>query len=266
MTLLLMLMGCINYNLGLGYVLTFLLAGIALVSILHTFRNLAQLELRPGRADPVFAGEQATYPVLVDNPTALSRIAVAMLPVHTLLGETNAAFCDPAPFAQTRCDVRIPTHRRGRMRLPRLRVFTTYPLGLFHAWSYVELDSSCLIYPKPEAGAVPLPPPLGGEAEGTPLGTGPGRLRRPAPIRPRRLAATGGLEGVRPRPAHHDQAVQRAGSRGAVVDLVRSTRRHAAGGTPVPADTLGTRSGTHGGDLRTGSAGCAHSTRRGAGP
>ncbi len=184
MTLLLMLMGCINYNLGLGYVLTFLLAGIGLVSILHTFRNLAQLELRPGRADPVFAGEPATYPVLVDNPTALSRIAVAMLPVHTLLGETNAAFCDPTPFAQTRCDVRIPTHRRGRMRLPRLRVFTTYPLGLFHAWSYVELDSSCLIYPKPEAVAVPLPPPRGGEADGTHSGQGQDDfigLRRYAP-------------------------------------------------------------------------------------
>ena len=224
MTLLLMLMGCINYNLGLGYVLTFLLAGIGLVSILHTFRNLAQLELRPGRADPVFAGEQAIYPVLVDNPTALSRIAVAMLPVHTLLGETNAAFCDPAPFAQTRCDVRIPTHRRGRMRLPRLRVFTTYPLGLFHAWSYVELDSSCLIYPKPEAGAVPLPPPRGGEAEGSHSGQGQDDfigLRRYAPGDSLRQVA---WKVVRPRPAHHDQTVQRAGSRRAVVELVRSTR------------------------------------------
>lgn len=171
-TVLLMLMGCINYNLGLGYVLTFLLAAMAMVSILHTFRNLAHLELRPGRAEPVFAGEPAIYPVLVDNPTPLSRTAVAMLPVHTLIDETNAAFCDPAPFTQTRSDVQIPTHRRGRMRMPRLRVFTTYPLGLFHAWSYVELDSSCLIYPRPETGTVPLPPPLGGEAEGARSGQG----------------------------------------------------------------------------------------------
>src|SRR5262245_59435911 len=88
MTLLLMLMGCINYNLGLGYVLTFLLTGIGLVSILHTFRNLAHLELRPARADAVFAGDQAVYPVFVDNPTALPRTAIALLPVHTLLGET----------------------------------------------------------------------------------------------------------------------------------------------------------------------------------
>jgi uncharacterized protein (DUF58 family) len=171
-TVLLMLMGCINYNLGLGYLLTFLLAGMAVVSILHTFRDLAHLELRPGRAESVFAGEPAIYPVLVDNPTPLARMAVAMLPVHTLVDETSAAFCDPAPFSQTRCDVHVPTHRRGRMRLSRLRVFTTYPLGLFHAWSYVELDSSCLIYPRPEVGTVPLPPPLGGEAEGARSGQG----------------------------------------------------------------------------------------------
>jgi len=183
-TLLLMLLGCINYNLGLGYVLTFLLTGIGLISILHTFRNLAHLELRPARAEPVFAGEPAVYPVLVDNPTALPRIAVALLPVHTLLAETNSALCDPAPLGQTRCDVRIPTHRRGRMRLPRLRVFTTYPLGLFHAWSYVELDSTCLIYPKPEAEIVPLPQPLGGEARGMLSGQGQDDfvgLRRYAP-------------------------------------------------------------------------------------
>jgi uncharacterized protein (DUF58 family) len=184
MTLLLMLMGCINYNLGLGYILTFLLAGMAIVSMLHTFRNLAHLEFRPGRADPVFAGEEAVFPMLLDNPTALPRMAVALLPVDAIPAEANPAWCDPAPHGQTRCDVRLPAHQRGRMRLPRLRVFSEYPLGLFHAWSYIELDMSCLVYPKPETGVVPLPQPQGGEGEG--VQSGPGQddfvgLRRYAP-------------------------------------------------------------------------------------
>jgi uncharacterized protein (DUF58 family) len=184
MTLLLMLMGCINYNLGLGYILTFLLAGMAIVSMLHTFRNLAYLEFRPGRADPVFAGEEAVFPMLLDNPTALPRMAVALLPVDAIPAEANPAWCDPAPHGQTRCDVRLPAHQRGRMRLPRLRVFSEYPLGLFHAWSYIELDMSCLVYPKPETGVVPLPQPQGGEGEG--VQSGPGQddfvgLRRYAP-------------------------------------------------------------------------------------
>jgi len=50
--LLLMLIGSINYALSLGFILTFLLAGMGVVSILHTFRNLAHLTVTPGRIDP----------------------------------------------------------------------------------------------------------------------------------------------------------------------------------------------------------------------
>ena len=128
-TLLLMLLGCINYNLGLGYVLTFLLTGVGLVSMLHTFRNLAHLELRPGRAEPVFAGEQAVFPVLSTTRPRCRASRSRCCRCTLLLGETNAALLRSRPLAQTRCDVRIPTHQRGRLRLPRLRVFTTFPLG-----------------------------------------------------------------------------------------------------------------------------------------
>ena len=129
MTLLLMLMGCINYNLGLGYILTFLLAAIGLVSMLHTFRNLAHLELRPGRADPVFAGEEAAFPVLVDNPTALSRMSIALLPLHALparsvtgLVRSRALHAEPLRRAAARPPAR--SHAAAEVA-----VFTTYPLG-----------------------------------------------------------------------------------------------------------------------------------------
>src|SRR6185503_4845476 len=65
--LILMLLGSINYNLSLGYVLTFLLAGMAVVSILHTFRNLAYLGVSAGRVEPVFAGDTAPFLVSFDN-------------------------------------------------------------------------------------------------------------------------------------------------------------------------------------------------------
>jgi uncharacterized protein (DUF58 family) len=34
---------------------------------------------------------------------------------------------------------------------------TRFPLGLFRAWSYVEPEARCLVYPRPERS--PLPPP-----------------------------------------------------------------------------------------------------------
>ena len=170
LTLLLMLLGCINYNLGLGYVLTFLLAGVALVSMLHTFRNLAQLELLPGRAEPVFAGDTAAFSALLHNPTRLARFSVGVAAADTV-GLSMAAplgteWRDLPSGATVSAQVRLPAPQRGRLRLPRLRVFTTFPLGLFYTWSYVHLDMSCLVYPRAETGDVTLPPAEPGEAQG----------------------------------------------------------------------------------------------------
>src|SRR5687768_16418037 len=66
--LLLLLVGSINYNLSLGYLLTFLLMSMAGLAMLHTWRNLARLKLRPGRCDPVFAGDVAHFTIGAETP------------------------------------------------------------------------------------------------------------------------------------------------------------------------------------------------------
>ncbi|MCW8889677.1 MAG: DUF58 domain-containing protein [Sedimenticola sp.] len=43
----------------------------------------------------------------------------------------------------------ITSERRGRLPIPRIEVSSTYPLGLFHAWSYIELQGETLVYPAP---------------------------------------------------------------------------------------------------------------------
>jgi len=151
-TLGLLLIGSINYNLSLGYVLTFLLAGLGVVAMLHTWRNLAHLALRPGRASPVFAGEHAAFHVTLENHSGFERIAIGVS-----LAESTPAYADVAIEGAASVPVTVPALRRGYLRLGRFRVFTTYPLGLFRAWSNVELDEHCLIYPQPEPGNPPLP-------------------------------------------------------------------------------------------------------------
>ncbi len=160
-TLLAMLIGCMNYNVSLGYVLTFLVSSIGVVSILHTFRNLAQLQLRAGRTVAVFAGEHALFPILLINPTRLSRKSIA------LRGRAGEEVYADVPDGQTASALlRIPSERRGILQLGRIRVFTLFPLGLTRAWSNVELDATCVVYPAPESGVVPLPTPSGGNADG----------------------------------------------------------------------------------------------------
>jgi len=150
-TILLLLLASINYTLSLGFVLTFLLASMGGVAMLHTWRNLAHLKLRPGRCDPVFAGDGAHFSITAETPSQ-TRFAIAARrrdeePVFTdvVAGET-AAIALP-----------VPTPRRGLLRCGRLEIFTRYPVGLFHAWSYVDFNLNIVIYPRPDpmAGTPP---------------------------------------------------------------------------------------------------------------
>ena len=166
-TLLLMLVGSINYNLSLGFILTFLLGGMGIVSMLHTWRNLAHIALRPGKSHPVFVGELARFPVGVRNPGKVSRTSLAIQ-----LSGQNAVYFDVAADLESTVENAMPAARRGPMSPGRFRIFTTYPLGLFYAWANVDLELSCLVYPKPEPGNVPLPPAQAASGEGGASGTG----------------------------------------------------------------------------------------------
>ncbi len=166
-TLLLMLIGSINYNLSLGYVLVFLLAGNGVVSMLHTWRNLARIALRPGKASPVFAGEFAGFRVQVENPGSLPRMSLAV----QLSGQLPEYF-NAVASGSTEIEAKMPAAMRGLLYPGRFRIFTTYPLGLFYAWAIVDLDMHCLVYPKPEPGKLALPPAQAASGLGAAAGSG----------------------------------------------------------------------------------------------
>ena len=151
LVLVLMLLGDINYNLSLGYTLTFLLATAGGMSMLHTFRNMAQLEIHAGHVAPVFADEQARFVFHFNNPGTLERY---QLHLHDDAGH-RTAFDLPAQRS-TAIELALPATRRGWMDSGRLTLHTEFPLGLFHAWTYIHFDVRCLVYPKP-AAAQPLP-------------------------------------------------------------------------------------------------------------
>src|SRR5512139_3164405 len=65
---LVLLIGSINYALQLGYLLTFLVASMAVVGMHSTHSNLAQIVLRAVRVEPVFAGDVAAFEISISNP------------------------------------------------------------------------------------------------------------------------------------------------------------------------------------------------------
>lgn len=165
--LLVLLTGSINYALGLGFVLTFLLFALAMNAMIHTFRNLANLKVTAGRAQPVFAGDTAQFLVHLDNPSDAERYAIGI----TKDG-TDPAFVDVPARAVAPALARVPAPRRGLLRPGRLTLFTRYPLGLYRAWSHIELDLHCMVYPRPAFPALPLPPAAASSGAGAESGRG----------------------------------------------------------------------------------------------
>jgi uncharacterized protein (DUF58 family) len=150
--LVLMLLGDINYNLSLGYTLTFLLATASGMSMLHAFRNMAQLEIHAGHVEPVFVAEQARFVFHLNNPGTLARY---QLQLHDDAGH-RTVFDLPAQHA-TPVQLALPATRRGWLDSGRLTLHTEFPFGLFHAWTYIHFDVRCLVYPKPAASqALPI--------------------------------------------------------------------------------------------------------------
>jgi len=177
-TLLVMLLASINYQLNLGYALTFLLGGAALVSMHQTHGNLRRLVLRVKAPAPVFAGGPATLEVVFDNPAG-ERHGVGV-GLYTAQRE-GMAWCDVPAMGSTALRLRFTPERRGQHALPTLLVETHFPLGLFRAWTVWRPAAQVLVYPAPEPSAPPLPP-------GQPTGSGELQAR----------AGTGGeFEGVR---------------------------------------------------------------------
>ena len=154
--LLTMLIGSINYGLSLGYVLTFLLTGLGVVAILHTFRNLVRLKVSRGRTPPVFAGEHAAFHLVLASDIERRTLRL------WLPGGENTCVDIAANDAADAC-LQLPTTKRGWLDLPRVGLETTWPFGLIRAWAYCAPEARCLVYPKPAVKAPPLPW-AGGEA------------------------------------------------------------------------------------------------------
>lgn len=167
-TLVVMLLGAVNYTNSMAYLLTFLLASLFMVSMLHTFRNLRGLIIKLADAEPVFAGEAARFPMLFDNRSGYDRLALTVRPHPKRRdrgsGAVTALALDVRGGDLERVELEVIAARRGLFQLDRLLLSSTFPLGLFRAWSYLDTGPSCLVYPRP-AGAAPLPPPQESESE-----------------------------------------------------------------------------------------------------
>ena len=148
-----MLLGSMNYNNNLSFVLTFLLTGLGFVSMHQCQRNLVGLELSFAGVDPVFAGQTAEFQIAITNHSKNRR---PNLQIYA--GDIVSNIADLSPGESRVFNLEIPTEKRGLVRLDRFGVRTLFPFELFRAWAWLHMDLQGIVYPKP-ADYAPEPPP-----------------------------------------------------------------------------------------------------------
>jgi uncharacterized protein (DUF58 family) len=153
-TLLVLLLASVNYQLNLGYVLTFLLAGSGIVSMHVTHGTLRGLTLHLKPVSSVFAAEPAELDVVLTSPGA-ARFGIG-LKVWGTSADTLVWTNVPA-LGQAHARVSFVPGTRGRHEAPTLSVETRFPLGLFQVWTVWRPAAELLVYPAPERPAAPLP-------------------------------------------------------------------------------------------------------------
>ncbi|HEY3646011.1 MAG TPA: DUF58 domain-containing protein [Gammaproteobacteria bacterium] len=164
LTLLVMLLGSMNYANSMGFMLTFLLFSLAVLSMHAAHANLLGLELVAASVEPVFAGDTARFHLAVHNPGRRARVSVTL----SAEDDERTVTSDIPAAGQNLAPVPLATRQRGWQPMGRLAVESSYPFGLFRPWSWIYMDWKVLVYPAPAPQAPPLPEPLGGQGLGRP--------------------------------------------------------------------------------------------------
>jgi uncharacterized protein (DUF58 family) len=130
----------VNYQNSLAYALAFWLAGLAVVVLLRTWRNLLGVAVELQLPREAFAGREARLGIALR--AARSRTAIGLvLDSHDVT----------LPRLETEATASLPWRpgHRGWQLPPTLRLETRWPLGLVRAVAWVQPTTRLLVYPAP---------------------------------------------------------------------------------------------------------------------
>ena len=128
-----------NYQNSLAFGLTFFMVSLFMLSIYHTWRNLASMTLVARNSEQVHAGQKSRVSIEL-QPEGRARVAVTLgWPAESVV---SSSFSE-----STQVTLDCQAEKRGYFQPGRFRVESVYPLGLCRTWSWVKLDFRSLVYP-----------------------------------------------------------------------------------------------------------------------
>ena len=134
-----MLLAAINYSNNLVYAILYLVGSLSFISVFHTWRNLASLNVEHIRIQPAFAGEEVRVEIYLRNPSKQTIYGLSFARLSddnrrpVFLRRPGGGNVRIAAGDSCAAEVLFPAERRGVYRFESLLVRTPYPFGLFWA-------------------------------------------------------------------------------------------------------------------------------------
>lgn len=135
-----------NYQNNLILLLSYLLLSVFLLSIALCYQNMSGLTLQAQQSGEGFANEELTQ-----------SVQLSQLKPHLMLQLSLHQLSDPVQLTTNpgAVSIRFNAARRGCYPLPRIKISSQYPFGLWRAWSYVALKQQYWVYPSPAEQPTP---------------------------------------------------------------------------------------------------------------
>ncbi|MDP2561092.1 DUF58 domain-containing protein [Psychrobium sp. 1_MG-2023] len=130
-----------NYQNNLIILLSMLLISIFASTMLLCYQNLAGLSLQANNQGESFAEQPLKVSCLLDAEKPKYGIELNYEnEEHTVIQQVAG---------QQYCALRLGAKARGQYQLDRITVASVFPLGLFRAWSHIDLNQQVIVYPNP---------------------------------------------------------------------------------------------------------------------
>lgn len=148
--------GSVNYQLSSGFFLTFLLMSFAMISAWIGHQNLNKLHFKIQPIADTAVHQVCQIPLIIHFQKRHCFAIKFIIGKHQKqFNQLTSQQCLLLPFQ---------FRRRGHLAIPRIRLETRFPLGLFVVWSYLTFDSKVYVYPEPKsAGFWPDPDSQGNQ-------------------------------------------------------------------------------------------------------
>lgn len=138
LVLILYLLGT-NYQNNLILLSSFMLLSLLLLTMLLAFYNLYQLELSVVADAETFADQPAALPLQLNSANCqMLQLGLQGQRLQQLV---------PVISGQQAFALQLPQLSRGCYELPRLKLSSQFPFGLFNCWSYPALSAQLWVYP-----------------------------------------------------------------------------------------------------------------------